>query len=69
MNAWKHGDRSAETIARRREITALLRLVRRAFEEDQAALIEEAERLVGTCEALPSGAGSTCWVGARGRGL
>jgi hypothetical protein len=28
MNAWKHGERSAEAVARRRELWALYRLVR-----------------------------------------
>jgi hypothetical protein len=35
MNAWKHGERSAEAVARRRELWALYRLVRAIMREDR----------------------------------
>ena len=38
MNAWKHGERSAEEIARRRELAALLREVRAFIAEEYAEL-------------------------------
>ena len=38
MNAWKHGERSAEEIARRRELAALLREVRAVIAEEHAEL-------------------------------
>ena len=38
MNAWKHGERSAAAVARRREVAALLREIRARVAEESAAL-------------------------------
>ncbi len=53
MNAWKHGKRSAEEIARRRELAALLREVR-AFIAEEYAELRRVKRQIRSLARPPS---------------